>query len=31
MGVIAALEKEGIEPGRTINIAGVEFIFGEDW
>jgi GTP-binding protein len=31
MGVIDALEQEGIEPGRTINIAGVEFIYGEDW
>jgi len=31
MGVIDALVQEGIEPGRTINIAGVEFIFGEEW
>lgn len=31
MGVIDALLQEGIEPGRTINIAGVEFIFGEEW
>ena len=31
MGVIDALLHEGIEPGRTINIGGVEFIFGEEW
>jgi GTP-binding protein len=31
MGVIDALIKEGIEVGRTIKIAGVEFTYGEDW
>lgn len=31
MGVIDALLASGIEPGRTVRIADVEFIFGEDW
>lgn len=31
MGVIDALQKEGIEPGRTISIGGIEFIYGEEW
>lgn len=31
MGVIDALIKEGIDTGRTIKIAGVEFTYGEDW
>ena len=31
MGVIDALEKEGIELGAEINIGGVAFSYGDDW
>ncbi len=31
MGIIDALEKEGIELGAEVNIGGVAFSYGDDW